>query len=591
MEYNYNKWNTAFVVKKGSGGDWEGEGAYNWIGYPGTIYSVSPYVTQYDSGEYGYWITPGKSQGRTIALADRTVYFRIPIDLDALIDISSITISGKYTADDGFYGVTITRNDEAPDYADKGGPGSYGLRNDLSADNLASASSAQAGARNYIVWKVRDGGTTHNHGDSPNKTGLLANVTITADCFPPPPELVCNDNNEAELAFETGSGWQVSGAYTGNEWQPAPITNASTTGHHTSWAAGGDWVMPAPYDAGGVTTQAYHFRLPVVLDSRIITSTISIDGTQAAVDNCINSVEITAADTAPTDLNRDTASGHCGFNAVQDLNSSIALANNAAAGKTNYLVWKASNQEDKHSQAGSGDGAPLGLLVKGKIKAQCRPAPTLMLTCNSDNKAMLEYKTGAGWEINGKHTGGAWKSAHIPTEGERNYTAATDQPQFLTPGHDHAIPSIATSAPYSYRAKIWVDPRVKTATLQLAGTQVADNLLNGVKVTQDASAIGGFDASANLGGLTVTATPAPAGAWVAGDYNYLIWQVKNSEATHTKEKPTGLRASGTLTAECTPVAAPAGGSAAVPVNNPWALALLGAAVAGAAARSRRRRGK
>lgn len=144
--------------------------------------------------------------------------------------------------------------------------------------------------------------------------------------------------------------------------------------------------------------------------------------------------------------------------------------------------------------------------------------------------------------------------------------------------------------PWYYRTPvIQVDPQIDLGTITVDIQHAVDNryIATGVMNTAQPDGVmvagnGGHNQHGSLGPLF---TPALTG-WIAGDNRILI-QTENAEDTHGPE-PTGLYGILTISALCLASTTP---PVAVPANNPWALLLVAAGLAGLGAkRLRRRRG-
>lgn len=249
------------------------------------------------------------------------------------------------------------------------------------------------------------------------------------------------------------------------------------------------------------------------------------------------------------------------------------------------------------------------------------------LTCgtNGPNGAKATFTTAQtvgdpDWTILGPRKGftsAGWYAVDqiANNDGEQGNTTWANV-KWMTPGdikYDHGggVKGWPSGRAYFFRQKVDLDPRIDPSTVKVDTTQsgaFVDDCLNNVYIRdaawlpttaeQDKDTACGDPMRKGPGtGKTEADVYSWAlkdalfdGAWQAGT-NYMIWKVSNNQARHARtgsNGPTGLFAKVTLTATCK--AQPGSGTgAAVPVNNPWALGLLGVAVAGAAARSRRRR--
>lgn len=244
-------------------------------------------------------------------------------------------------------------------------------------------------------------------------------------------------------------------------------------------------------------------------------------------------------------------------------------------------------------------------------------AQAVNLTCGAGNKAEATFTTNqTDWEITGpRYSFTGWHpidkvASNDGTQGKPDWANVP----WLTPG-DTTI-GYPTGKAYFFRLKVTLDPRIDPASVQVDTTRTGafvDDCLSEVIITGDrmpTDAEKNKVARANCGvapmHMKVGSGKTEAnifendfrlqaglfkGTWQAGD-NYMMWKVSN-EQTHHKSPfsiiwgPLGLYAKVTLTASCK--ALPGAGAAPVPVNSPWALGLLGVAVAGAAARARRRK--
>lgn len=248
------------------------------------------------------------------------------------------------------------------------------------------------------------------------------------------------------------------------------------------------------------------------------------------------------------------------------------------------------------------------------------------LTCGAGNKAEATFTTNkTDWEITGpRYSFTGWHAIDMVAsndgvQGKGNWASAP----WLTPGDTKANSGsgYASGKAYFFRLKVTLDSRIDPATVKVDTTRTGafvDDCLNRVTITQSAAVPADSERAKATGsscgktGVGMGRTEANifdsgfrldaglfSGTWAAGD-NYMIWKVSNAQERHkypfsgTASGPTGLYAKVTLTADCkalppSPPSPPFTGPAPVPVNNPWALGLLGAAVAGAAARARRRR--
>ena len=245
-------------------------------------------------------------------------------------------------------------------------------------------------------------------------------------------------------------------------------------------------------------------------------------------------------------------------------------------------------------------------------------AQAVDLTCgtNGPNGAKVEFLTGNGeWQVYGAHTGGAWQAAKVVSSGQQDAGILQTQTwldhgaNWLTPGS--TSPGIDTSKAHFFRVPVVLDARIDPASVKIGESEIsADDRINSVTVTDkdkvptDAE-IGlsdgkGASGHGEPGKLKVPkklddTSVAVTANWVAGVPNYMIWKVTNDQNFHQvlsgnkwdgNHGPMGMYANVKITA--TSKALP-GTAAPVPVNNPWALGLLGVAVAGAAAHARRRK--
>ena len=242
------------------------------------------------------------------------------------------------------------------------------------------------------------------------------------------------------------------------------------------------------------------------------------------------------------------------------------------------------------------------------------------MTCGAGNKATATITTGAGWEMNGAHTGGAWQSSYVAPAsnpktaagqkaGNWNATFA----DWLTPGSFAS--NISTTNAHHWRTKVILDSTIDPSSVQMvvgSSRMYADDRMNSIHVVQDDSMPAGtakeytghhLDGSGFTDGLGGNPTINITGGWKEGD-NWLVFKLSNddyedrhafADSKANRTGPTGFTASIELEADCAPPPPPpppirSAGPSPVPVNSPWMLGALGAGLALLGARGRRKQG-
>ena len=259
--------------------------------------------------------------------------------------------------------------------------------------------------------------------------------------------------------------------------------------------------------------------------------------------------------------------------------------------------------------------AAAGALLSGTAAQAAFPAPTpqepdatpVTLTCSAgvpSVTATFTTDTGA-WSMKGDTDGfggGVWFKPYGPDTDSPQPSAWTNPPTFggswLMPGQTNwGPPYVSTANPYLAARAVKLEGPVDTGNVKVHIRYFVDDYLNGVAVTQDKTVTHSAVTGTLSGGVVGTYSALGegdfnTGSWKAG-MNYLLLKIiNNGPRLHTKGPAGsggahGLAAEVTITAGCK--ALPGAGAAPVPVNSPWALGLLGVAVAGAAARTRRRK--
>lgn len=245
-------------------------------------------------------------------------------------------------------------------------------------------------------------------------------------------------------------------------------------------------------------------------------------------------------------------------------------------------------------------------------------ASPVQLTCSSGLSSVTEtFLTDTGtWGVKGDaatgYGAGQWFAPHNITEDTPQPTLWKQPPTFggqwlvpgltiwgsPTPNNLSNTTHLSTAEPYLLARAVKLNGAVNTGDVKVHIDYLVDDFLTGVSVTQDKNVVHSAIPSSTLSGTdswrNIQAYDFNGGSWKSG-INYLVFKIKNDGPYLWVKGPGGsggafgFAAKVTITATCK--ALPGSGAAAVPVNNPWALGLLGLAVAGAAARTRRRSSK
>lgn len=249
--------------------------------------------------------------------------------------------------------------------------------------------------------------------------------------------------------------------------------------------------------------------------------------------------------------------------------------------------------------------------LAGAAAAQAQTA--LALSCPTSGAGpatALVVATGAGWTFK-EMNGATWANAYTAFQHAAWYNpVANGNPgTWLTPA-DPATVEFPTpqGSRFDFRSPpITIDPRIDLGTITASFERTADNYYHDVGlVNASTPAAGNFVGAPYIGGGNHGVLSAPlalALPWVAGE-NRLLLRIANAEdvattipdhngvGTPPEHGPMGVYTKVTLNATCraAPVPAPANVQA-VPADNPWALLLAAAGLAGLGASRLRRRSK
>ncbi|MDO5288270.1 MAG: IPTL-CTERM sorting domain-containing protein [Pseudomonadota bacterium] len=240
--------------------------------------------------------------------------------------------------------------------------------------------------------------------------------------------------------------------------------------------------------------------------------------------------------------------------------------------------------------------------------AQAQAALTLACPTPAAGPATtLVVATGPGWTFK-EMNATAWENANSAYQHAAWYNpaAAGNPGTWLTPDDPTTLPMYPTptGSRFDFRSPaITVDPRIDLSTITASFERTADNYYHDVGlVNAGTPPAGTFGGASYIGGGNhgVLSTPTNVTLpWTTGA-NQLLLRISNAEHFATvlpdtngvgnppEHGPMGVYTKVTLNATCLPQAAPSTVQA-VPADNPWALLLAGAALAGLGARRLRRR--
>lgn len=214
----------------------------------------------------------------------------------------------------------------------------------------------------------------------------------------------------------------------------------------------------------------------------------------------------------------------------------------------------------------------------------------------------LVVATGTGWTFK-EMNDTTWANAYTAFQHTAWYNPVlnSNPGTWLTPADPTTVEyPTPTGSRFDFRSPaITVDTRIDLSTITASFERTADNYYHDVGlVNASTPAAGTFGSAPYIGGGNHGVLSAPtlvALPWVAGA-NQLLLRISNAEHVATtipdhngvgippEHGPMGVYTKVTLNATCLPQATPA-----VPADNPWALLLAGAALAGLGARRLRRR--
>ena len=238
--------------------------------------------------------------------------------------------------------------------------------------------------------------------------------------------------------------------------------------------------------------------------------------------------------------------------------------------------------------------AGAAVTAQAQVALQCPPGAAA-----GDAATPLTLYTGAGgtWEKR-YGTGGTWDAAITGNKHPNWYPgggAAPANGSWLMPSTYPTTVAVPSTEPFFYRSPVInVDGQVDETSIQVQIEQSTDNYYRATGIVNTVST--GPEQYVSYTGTssftTLSAPFTPALTWTTGA-NWLLLHTQNAETAYTPPNgsPTGVYAIINITATCkaAPVVPPAGTVQAVPADNPWALLLAGAALAGLGARRLRRR--